>query len=198
MYFFFLESKQRWLKISCFFENLRIRANGYHYTPFHLRTLLPVVVRCTELSVRVSKGERMHWYRLFSYTVEEALHLFLSPPPPPGLDLYPFFKVFIRKLLSIAIWQLCCIFSCNLVQSHLLHQLADVFNSVLYWLKSCEVMNKFWEKFALHSIQTVHWHFLSSCNDVFNALQYVHWAPIILNSFAWPVQKWRFGGGNKL
>lgn len=73
-----------------------------------------------------------------------------------------------------------------------------VFNIVLHWLKSYEVMHKFWEKFALHSIQTVHWHFLPSCDDIFNVLQYVQWAPIILNTFAWPVQNSRFGGGNKL
>ena len=59
LFIFWRKYAELTVKISSFFENLRIRANGYHYTPFHLHTSLPVVVNCTELSVRIPMAERM-------------------------------------------------------------------------------------------------------------------------------------------
>ena len=88
----------------------------------------------------------------------------------------------------MTIQQLFYIFSCDLVQSHLLHQPANVLSNVLHWLKSCKVVYTFWEKLAPHPLHTVCWHFLTSYVDVFNTLQNVEWAAIILDSFVWPVQ----------
>ena len=58
----FEESMQCWLSrfpVS-FFENLRVRTNGYHYTPLHFHTSLPLVVHVTELIMRVSMAESTH------------------------------------------------------------------------------------------------------------------------------------------
>ena len=71
------------------------------------------------------------------------------------------------------IHQLCHIFRCNLIQSHLLRQPAARGSNPV-------VMHKFWETFVPQCIQTVHWHFLQSCVDIINALQNVERTPTIL------------------
>jgi len=110
-------------------------------------------------SVRVHMAERCTVDSLFSYIFEEALHLFFILLLLLAHFLSHFFQVFIGNLLSMAIQHLCYTFSCNFVQTHLLHQPTNDFNSVLHWLKSCEVMHKILEKMGPHSIRIVHRHF---------------------------------------
>ena len=82
-------------------------------------------------------------------------------------------KVFIVKLLSMAIQQVCYIFRCNSFSPSSCASLLTSFSSVLLWLKSRKVVHKFWEKFPPHSIQTVHLYFFPCCIDFIKALKNV-------------------------
>ena len=48
------------------FGNLRVRTNGYHYTPLHFRTSLPIVVHVAEVVKKVSMARRTHCRSLVS------------------------------------------------------------------------------------------------------------------------------------
>lgn len=113
--------------------------------------------------------------------------LFYASTPFVGLVPQSFLPSLRWKLLSLAIQQLCCIFSCNLIQSCPLCQPANV-SRVLHWPKLYEVMHKFREKFVPHSIQTFHCRCVPSCVNVIDALHNVEWVPIILDTCVWPVQ----------